>query len=84
MLATDHPWLFSVSVDLVLVTHVLNQLVYGSLHRCFMCCAEFFKYINYCYVLNTANGLSRFTLVCMSNTQQTNLKIRLFLFVVPL
>lgn len=76
ILATDHPWLFSVSVNLVLVTYVLNPLVYVSLYRCFMCCAAFFKYISCCYVFNTANGLSRFTLVRRSNTQQTNLKIR--------
>lgn len=78
ILATDHPWLFSTSVNLVLVTHVLNPLVYGSLQRCFKCCAEFFKYINCCYFFNTANGSgsTRFTLVRRSNTQQTILKIR--------
>ena len=76
VLVIDHPWLFSLSVNLVLVTHVLNPLAYGSLHRCFTCCKEFLRFLNCCYLFNTANGTPRYSLTRKNNTQETILKIR--------
>lgn len=44
VLVTEYPWFFSLSVNLVLVTHVVNPLVYGSLHHCFACGVLFHEY----------------------------------------
>ena len=74
VLVTNYPCLFSLSVNLVLVTHVLNPLAYGSLHRCFVCCVEFLRFLNCCYLFNNANGTPRYPHLRKSNTQQTILR----------
>lgn len=73
-LVIEYPWLFSLFVNLVLATHVVNPLIYGSLHHCFLCCMEFCKFFDCRYLFNPAMG--GFSRSRKSNTQQTFLKNR--------
>lgn len=75
-IVTEYPWVFSMSVNLVLATHVVNPLVYGSLHRCFLSCAEFWNYLNCRYLFSPAKGFTRASLIRRSNTRQTITKNR--------
>ena len=71
VLVTVYPWLFTLCANLVLATHVMNPLVYGSLHHCFMFCNAFLKYLD-CHLLsNSPKGFSRSLLIRRSNTKQT-------------
>lgn len=72
LLVSAYPWLFTLPINLVLVTHVVNPLVYGSLHHCFVCSAQFLQFICTDCRFKPANVFS--LLIRKSNTQQTPLK----------
>lgn len=48
VLVSAYPWFFTLTANLVLVTHVVNPLVYGSLHHCFTCGAQFLQLYTDC------------------------------------
>lgn len=73
-LVLKHPWLFSLAVNLVLVTHVVNPLAYGSLHHCFVCGVQFLEYVDCRCRFKPAKGLFTHISIRKSNTQQTPLK----------
>lgn len=73
-LVFKYPWLFSLSVNLVLATHVLNPLVYGSLHHCFGYVVQLLDYMHCRCRFKPAKGFS--LLIRRSNTKQTPLKNR--------
>ena len=76
VLVTEYPWFFSLAVNLVLATHVLNPLVYGSLHHCFACGAQFLDYVSMDCRCRFKSAEGRSLLIRRSNTQQTPLKNR--------
>ncbi|XP_078351743.1 neuropeptide Y receptor type 6-like [Oculina patagonica] len=69
VLETEYPWVFSLSVNLVLVTHVVNPLVYGSLHHCFAFGVQFLDYMDCRCRFKPAKDFS--LVIRKSNTQQT-------------
>lgn len=71
VLVSAYPWFFTLTANLVLVTHVVNPLVYGSLHHCFACGAQFLQLYTDCR-FKPAKAFS--VLIRKSNTQQTPLK----------
>ena len=72
VLVSAYPWFFTLPVNLVLVTHMVNPLVYGSLHHCFVCGAQFLQLMYTDCRLKPAKAFS--LLIRKSNTQQTPLK----------
>ena len=72
VLVSAYPWVFTLPVNLVLVTHVVNPLVYGSLHHCFVCGAQFLQLMSTDCRFKPAKSFS--LLIRKSNTQQTPLK----------
>lgn len=74
VLTSKFTWLFSLCVNLVLVTHVINPLVYGSVHHCFGCTGQVFKCMNCRWRLKPVRRRILFPLMRRSNTQQTPLR----------
>jgi len=72
VLVSAYPWIFTLPVNLVLVTHVVNPLVYGSLHHCFVCGVQFLQLMCTDCRFKPAKAFS--LLIRKSNTQQTPLK----------
>ena len=72
VLVSAYPWLSTLPVSLVLVTHVVNPLVYGSLHHCFVCGAQLLQYMCTNCRFKPTKAFS--LLIRKSNTQQTPLK----------
>lgn len=77
VVVSAYPWFFTLSVNLVLVTHVVNPLVYGSLHHCFECGVQFLEYLyTDCCRCRFKPAKTFSLLIRKSNTQQTPLKNR--------
>ena len=72
VLVSAYPWFSTLPVNLVLVTHVVNPLVYGSLHHCFVCGAQFLQSMCTNCHFRPAKAFS--LLIRKSNTQRTLLK----------
>lgn len=72
VLVSAYPWFFTLAVNLVLMTHVVNPLVYGSLHYCFVCGAQFFQFMCRDCRLKPTKAFP--VLIRKSNTQHTPLK----------
>lgn len=72
VLVSAYPWIFTLPVNLVLATHVVNPLVYGSLHHCFVCGVQFLQLMCTDCRFKPAKAFS--LLIRKSNTQQTPLK----------
>lgn len=75
-LVTEYPWFFPLCVNLVLMTHVVNPLVYGSLHHCFACGGQFLRYVCMGCQCSFKPTKGFHLLTRRSNTQQTPLKNR--------
>ena len=72
VLVSAYPWLVALPVNLVLMTHVVNPLVYGSFHHCFVCGAQFLQFMCTDCRFKPTKAFS--LLIRRSNTQQTPFK----------